>query len=172
MLIEKAKKIATHWHKDQKYGDFPYTVHLENVVNTTQLYLDDPVCEAVAWLHDILEDTDCPIEEIRAKMGWVIADAVQAISEPKSGTRFEKQTCAYYQIRQNPIALAVKLCDRLSNMDACIQAASDKCREKYKMYIKEYPGFKKALWSPNPIEAEALWLNLDHHYYIIERKQV
>lgn len=160
MLLVEAKTFAAFWHKDQKYGDGPYTDHLESVACCTFSYTKDPLCEIVAWLHDILEDTPCPIKSIEDSFGSTIANAVVAITEPKEGSRGHRHLMTYWKIRANPIALAVKLCDRLSNMQASLGV-----KHKRRLYITEYPIFKAALYNPTDSEKyQKLWSRLDKTY--------
>lgn len=68
----------------------------------------------VALLHDVLEDTDATIEELK-KLG--ISDeelsAIQLLTKPK------KEDYMHYikRVAQNPLAREVKMCDLTHNMD-------------------------------------------------------
>ncbi len=69
-LLEKAKAIATKCHEGQvrKYTNAPYTTHLESVATILECLkgVDDdfldvyplPLLQTIAWLHDVMEDTD------------------------------------------------------------------------------------------------------------------
>ena len=72
-LIEKAKEMAAEYHKGMtdKY-DHPYFEHLERVADRVREMEYDFVDEtseiemyvATAYLHDIIEDTDCTKEDL------------------------------------------------------------------------------------------------------------
>lgn len=55
-VVERAKELAHRAHAGQvdKAGR-PY---IEHVARVAAAVADDPLAEAVAWLHDVLEDCD------------------------------------------------------------------------------------------------------------------
>ena len=53
--VSRAILLAADAHKDQMYGVKPYTDHLSDVCDRVDT---DRTLMTVAWLHDILEDTD------------------------------------------------------------------------------------------------------------------
>lgn len=74
---------------------------------------DDPVAEAVAYLHDTVEDTTITMADIRAEFPKEVADAVNVLTRRKGMSYAEY----IWHIRQNPVATKVKLSDLRSNMD-------------------------------------------------------
>ncbi len=54
-MINKAKLFALEKHAGQMYGNKPYEYHLQGVVDN--LTSRDEEVIAIAWLHDIMEDT-------------------------------------------------------------------------------------------------------------------
>lgn len=50
--IEVARQIAEKQHEGQKYGDKPYTAHVQEVVDAVR-----PELKPAAYLHDVVEDT-------------------------------------------------------------------------------------------------------------------
>lgn len=139
-LISLAKTYAATAHRDQKYGDeFPYTVHLQAVESVANRFgIEDPVILAACWLHDTLED--CPsveYEELETLFGQEIADVIAALTEPKGGNRKWRHEQTYPRIRQNQKAVAVKLCDRIANVESG--------GKKQGMYRKEHMDFKRSL---------------------------
>lgn len=154
-IVEKAKQFAIEKHGDQKYGgDRPYSYHLEQVAGATYIFGNDPICTVVAWLHDVLEDTETTYLEVVEKFGATIAKAVRALTDKSGNNRANRQLNTYYIIRDNPIALKVKLCDRLANMQESVGV-----QDKAGMYKKEYLWFKFALYRPG--QHEGLWNALD-----------
>lgn len=73
----------------------------------------DPIAEAVAFLHDTVEDTSVTIEDIRTGFPKEVADAVSALTHSKGISYAEY----LWHIQQNSIAAKVKLSDLRSNMD-------------------------------------------------------
>src|SRR4051812_36890220 len=109
--VDIAERIARHAHAGQTEqstgGDFMR--HVERVV----ALVDGDDAKAVAWLHDVLEDTDVTEGELaRAGVSQTVIDAVRVVSR---GVNHDGRTYAEYieGIRRtaNPLALAVKIAD-------------------------------------------------------------
>ncbi len=122
--VEKAFNFAFEKHKNQKRASGEhYIVHpLEVARITSKLYLDEKSLIA-ALLHDVVEDTQCSIEEIHSEFGEEVASLVSGltkISQVEYKSREEKQADNF---RKMIIAMAkdirvilIKLADRLHNM--------------------------------------------------------
>lgn len=110
-LVERAKELAHRAHAGQvdKAGR-PYIEHVARVAAAVS---DDPEAEAVAWLHDVLEDGDAGHGKAAMQFPDRIKYAVTLL------TRCTDYDMAIYygEIRQNPIALRVKLADIADNAD-------------------------------------------------------
>lgn len=106
-----AETIARSYHADQtdKAGA-PYTKHLEAVADA----FSNDTLQAIAWLHDILEDTDCKAEDLRA-FGFSESIVKSVIDL----TRREEEAYEDYirRLSENPLAVQVKLADLHHNMD-------------------------------------------------------
>ena len=110
-LINKAKKLAFEYHKDQRdRAGKPYLDHLKTVADGLSIKEEDYIC--AAWLHDIVEDHNYPVEKIRAEFGNEIAYAVIAISKIKG----EAYQDYLNRVKSNDIARIVKLSDLAHNM--------------------------------------------------------
>ena len=135
-LVKRAKDIATRAHAGQvdKAGR-PYIEHCSRVAAAVA---GDPESEAVAWLHDVLED--CADEfknELLSGIPVHIFRAVHAM------TRWKGQSSRFYysRIRENPLALRVKLADIADNADESRLALLDldtayRLRVKYAKAIR------------------------------------
>lgn len=112
-LIRLAKRIARHAHNGQLYGDKDYFMHhVEGVTLSIQKVTSDPVLIIVGLLHDVVEDSNYTIEQIKENFGTEIGEAVDAITKRTGETREEYiQRC-----KQNPIATFVKLHDAEFNL--------------------------------------------------------
>ena len=128
-MIEKAKKIAAEYHKGMvdKYGN-PYIEHLDRVADRVREMEYDFVDEtseielyvATAYLHDIIEDTDCTREDLVALFPEAVVEAIFRL------TREEGMTYAEYIERilsrdiiptlAGKIARVVKLADLLDHL--------------------------------------------------------
>lgn len=133
--VAKARGLAIQAHTGQvdKAGKDYFTAHVAVVAEGVK---DDSTAMAVAYLHDVVEDTSVTIEDIRAEFPSEVADAVAVLTH-KKGVPY-----AYYiwQIQQNPIATKVKLSDLRSNMDLnrLPGAPSDKDIRRTLKYSRSY----------------------------------
>lgn len=116
VLERRAERFATIKHGDQKYGEKPYVYHLKAVVGMVKTRMKgDPMLStyiAVAWLHDVLEDTPTTFEELEREFGLAIAYSVLKLTKVKDvGYEFYMQN-----IIDHAIARQVKICDTMSNL--------------------------------------------------------
>jgi (p)ppGpp synthase/HD superfamily hydrolase len=126
-----AKDIATKAHQGQKdKAGQPYITHPEFVAS--QVTSDE--AKAVAWLHDVVEDTHITLEDLRnAGLPESVIEGVNALT--KQG---EEDYEGYLErVAANPLAKAVKIADLKHNMDTSrLTVITDKTRvrlEKYKL---------------------------------------
>ena len=138
-MTKKAMKLMFEKHKEQKdKSDIPYVFHPFHVAES----MDDENSTIVALLHDIVEDTDVSIQDLK-NMGFdsEITDALQIMTHDKSIDYFE-----YIKtIETNPIARKVKLSDLKHNSDITrlneVTEKDLKRVEKYKKsieYLEQY----------------------------------
>lgn len=154
-LQEKAIKLAMERHGSQLYGnDKPYTWHLRHVASNVKkwspyLPFGASVEHVVvaAWLHDIIEDTGMEREEVEAQFGAEVAELVWRVSNEPGKNRKERHAATYGKIRESNLAVFLKLMDRISNIEA---------GGKTGMYVKEYVGFREALYRPED-GYDAIW---------------
>jgi (p)ppGpp synthase/HD superfamily hydrolase len=149
-LIKRARELAFSYHKNQRYGKHSYTHHLEAVVKVAYFFSymipedakEDVIC--AAYLHDILEDTLCTQDEILRALNPRILLLVKLLT--KNGSDPEKY---FNQVALDDLAIFVKLCDRYSNVLACVQ---DINLEKLAKYKKQNPYLIRILLNKNYIE--------------------
>ena len=133
-IVDRAELVARVAHKDQKYGEQPYSVHLEDVVRRVKQISNDPEVIAAAWLHDTVEDSpEVTIDDIRRMFGARVADLVWAVTA-YGDDRETKTANVIEKIARTPGADLVKSADRLSNASAC---KAEKKMAKYNMYRDE-----------------------------------
>jgi (p)ppGpp synthase/HD superfamily hydrolase len=138
--INQARSFAAEKHGNQKYGKYPYEVHLVNVINVllhngilpdTEMNID---LWSSAWLHDVLEDTDTARDEIIDKFGVNVFEIVWSLTDGKGDNRKEKKQAMYEKITLNQNAIIIKLADRIANLEFSI---IDNNQEKIKLYADE-----------------------------------
>jgi (p)ppGpp synthase/HD superfamily hydrolase len=154
--IKRARELANRLHSQQKYGEFPYIVHLLDVASVAQRFgYGEPVIIA-CLLHDTLEDTTLTYNDLLQEFGPEIADAVQSVSKDQSlPNRKHKNEEVNERTAKNFMGVVVKLCDRIANCES---------GEKNDMYRKEHIEFKRVLSSGNLKEwflLLPLWEHLD-----------
>ena len=132
-IVDTAQMLSREAHEGQvdKSGA-PYYLHPHAVAN--MLDEKDYVGRAVAYLHDVLEDTDVEEEDLREIFPDKIVDAVVAITKQDKHQPY--QDYIENQVALNDIAVRVKKCDLTHNMDESRMIEKDedydKRMEKYK----------------------------------------
>lgn len=112
--MRSPEQLATDAHAGQidKAGR-PYSEHPRRVAALVAGMTDDPDAVAVAWLHDVVEDTAVTLDDLRAE-GWSerVVAAVDAL------TRRPGEGDAYYlRVAADPLAALVKRADIADNTD-------------------------------------------------------
>ncbi len=123
-LLRRAYEFAEEAHRGQQRltGD-PYVTHPFEVAKVlTELEMDDATL-AAALLHDVVEDTDHELAEVREQFGQEIASLVDGVTKLRRihlDSRRERQA---ENLRRMLLAMAkdlrvilIKLADRLHNM--------------------------------------------------------
>jgi guanosine-3',5'-bis(diphosphate) 3'-pyrophosphohydrolase len=122
--LEKAYRFASEHHSRQKRDSGePYMNHPLLVTHTLAEMRMDMVCLETGLLHDVVEDTDASVEDIRKNFGEEVARCVDGVTklgkldfysaEDRQAESFRKMLLAMVDdIR----VMIVKLADRLHNM--------------------------------------------------------
>ncbi|MFZ9848658.1 MAG: HD domain-containing protein [Flavobacteriales bacterium] len=125
-LLFKALNYSAEQHKAQRrkgMESVPYINHPIKVTNIITQFIpdasDDLICAAI--LHDVVEDTDATIDDIKNKFGDAIASIVQEVTDDKSISKAESRR---KQIENAPKlsynAKIIRVCDKISNVrDIC-----------------------------------------------------
>lgn len=122
--IVSAYELAENYHHDQKReSGEPYITHpLAVAYILLELGMDtDTICSAL--LHDVVEDTDCTLEQLQKKFGTDVAMLVNGVTKLKKVETFTKDEQKAENIRKILLAMSedirviiIKLADRLHNM--------------------------------------------------------
>lgn len=124
-LLDKAIKFATDVHEGQlrKGSNVPYILHpVEAAAIVGTMTTDDEIL-AAAILHDVVEDTDTTIEQVREIFGERVAELVASETEDKrehlsaqSTWKIRKQETIDH-LKTAPIEVKmITLGDKLSNI--------------------------------------------------------
>lgn len=116
MIPTVAALVAAQAHEGQRYGDKPYIEHVQDVAwRVMRDPRTTPDAVVVAWLHDVIEDTDVTIMSLTTQEGGLNGPQIEAL---KAITRQPDEAYSRYLTRvcANPIAALVKLHDLHSNL--------------------------------------------------------
>ncbi len=145
--VARARALAAERHANQQYGDLPYTAHLDDVARLVEEYGDR--ARVVAYLHDIVEDTETSLEEVEDGFGARVAACVDLVTDRPGRNRRERKARTLVRLAAAPdrhhLALVVKAADRLANLRACV------ARERadlLRMYRREHDDFQAAVQRP------------------------
>lgn len=159
-LVERARAFAIEAHGDQMYGDKPYSFHLEAVENVLIEFNHVPsILRAIAWLHDVVEDTPTTAAEIHYLFPGYVGIMVEALTSVPGKNRIVRNLLTYPNIVKYPEAILVKLADRIANTRNCLHTNNAGLMSMYK---REYPGFREALKIETEYKLDPMWRVLDH----------
>jgi GTP pyrophosphokinase len=134
-VVCAAVAFAADWHGTQKRPTgAPYLDHLlealEILIRGAEVHDSGILCAAV--LHDVLEDTPCPVGEIGKRFGPHVADLVTWVTKPSGG---DKETYLR-RLRDAPReAILVKLADRASNVQTLRNLPPAKAASYYRQTV-------------------------------------
>ena len=135
--LTHAFRFATAWHHDQMYGRFPYAFHLADVIrNLTEFHYDDKDMLIAGALHDILEDTECPANDITYLFGSKVTSLVLAVTG-EGVNRKERKADTLKKLLEHPKAIPLKMADRLANIENCAKY-NPRLLQMYKKEMPEY----------------------------------
>lgn len=169
-----AKEFAVRAHGDQKYGPFPYSYHLDKVAKKVLEFQSDGeslfVAMKLAYLHDVVEDTKVTLEDIEKEFGTFIRDCVDVLTDEPGPSRKVRKDLTIAKFKEVPkgdsrcIALFVKGCDRMANIDEALIMMD---RDTLKMYAKEGDSFLDAIEGK---VSPKLWEAMCDQMYAVEAK--
>jgi (p)ppGpp synthase/HD superfamily hydrolase len=135
--------IAGTIHKDQMYADTQYHYHLDRADKVLKdVGFSETSVERIAvWLHDAIEDQGVLRDFIEKLFGTEVADTVWRVTNEAGVNRTERAIKTYPKIAESVRAVAVKLADRIANIEHSIENHSRFAL----MYLKEDEMFRKAL---------------------------
>lgn len=157
------RTFAATAHAGQTYGAEPYMAHLEAVAALVRTVDPSHRAEAVALLHDALEDTEADVLSLADLFGHTTASAVGLVTDPEGYPNRRTRKAALHKTlaaldpatESHRLALLVKPADRLANVRACVASGDS----RIDMYRREYPAFREAAYRPGL--CDAIWAELD-----------
>lgn len=126
--ILEARTLAEQKHFYQRYGNEPYINHIQGVVDTLPLisqYIPKAFfhqAQIVAYLHDILEDTDLGETYIYNHFGSDVLVAVRALTKLPNESRDDYINRLIAS--QNTIAIIIKMADTMYNLRKSLESGN------------------------------------------------
>lgn len=131
-LTNRAMKLAYAAHEGQvdKCGQ-PYIFHPYHLAEQ----MDDEISTCVALLHDVVEDTDVTLDDLRKQFPPEVVEGVRLMTHDPSVDYFDYVRA----IKGHPVAQKVKLADlahnsdesRFAGMEDVTEALLSRRRQKY-----------------------------------------
>jgi (p)ppGpp synthase/HD superfamily hydrolase len=140
-IIARAIKFAGMAHKDDKWGEHPYMVHLALVANEVRSIAPDfPLLEAAAWLHDVIEDHPEYTDEVRRDFPEIFP-IIQTVSrvEGESYDEFIQRILDSYE----DDSIMLKLADMRINLG---NDPRGNLRKRYEKHIKTLEKRVGTMW--------------------------
>jgi GTP pyrophosphokinase len=133
-MIQRGYVVSAKYHKGQlRMNGEPYLTHPLEVANILAEMKHDAVTVTAGLLHDVLEDTLIPPEELRKQFGedvYLLVDGVTKIAQMRLLSKQQKQAETFRKMLEAMVrdirVLFVKLADRLHNMRTLQYLAPDK----------------------------------------------
>ena len=145
-VVRKARAFAKKHHGDKVYaGVAPFVEsHLDVVAAICRPYGEDAM--VVAYLHDVVEETNLTIQDIEEEFGPVVARWVWVVTDPDLPNRRMKKEASNKKFQEagyeDNVALIVKAADRLANMSFGYWKGDS----FFQMYLKELADFRSAAY--------------------------
>ena len=160
-MSTNARAFAATAHGDQKYGAQPYVVHLDEVAEIVSSVDAGEPARAVAYLHDVLEDTSVTADVIERDFGPFVRRCVEIVTDPPGASRKDRKALLHERLKAVPesekLALIVKAADRLAN----VRSSARDNPGLLSMYRKEHAAFRDAAFRPGL--CDELWAEMERH---------
>lgn len=123
-FVHKAYDVAAKAHADQrrKSGE-PYIIHPLGVATILAELQMDETTLAAAFLHDVVEDTETTLDQLKEMFGVKVADLVDGVTKlgkieyiSKEDQQIENYRKMFLAMAKDIRVIMIKLADRLHNM--------------------------------------------------------
>ncbi len=128
--VAEVINLANNLHSNQKYGDKPYSYHLEDVYRTYKYlfgHVEDEIVMAI-FLHDSIED--CDIDGQYLSLSGVpssVLTLVEILTKWKDESRLEYLS----RVMENEAARMIKAADSHSNLVHSFKGGNERLIKKY-----------------------------------------
>lgn len=139
--------VSKHAGQRQKVNGHPYVEHPILVASDVSRAGFEPEMVAAALLHDIVEDSDVTVEEVRELFGDRVADLVEAMTDTAEVEPYERRKALHRErvVEAGPEAAAIFAADKLNNVRALRSAYAEEGEEVAKRF-KQPLDTKLGVW--------------------------
>ena len=157
-MLKKARIYAVNAHGAQKYGEHPYSFHLDKVVNHLSRFGEE--AQVIGYLHDVVEDTNVSLGEISIEFGGFISECIGILTDEPGDNRKERKIKTYAKMAKVTgrleLSLIVKAADRLANIEQCANDCNDRMLS---VYFSEHMVFRQSAYRVGL--CDELWISID-----------
>lgn len=129
-ILAEVIDLAKNLHGNQKYGDKPYSYHLEDVYRTYEClfgHVEDEIVMAI-FLHDSIED--CNIDG--QYLIWAgVPSSVVTLVEILTKWKYETKLAYLSRVMENEAARMIKAADSHSNLVHSFKSGNERLIKKY-----------------------------------------
>lgn len=158
--LRAARNWCTQAHGAQLYDDvLPYRYHLGKTEGVAIRFgfKRNRIIRLACWSHDVPEDTKKTLADLlAARFPKRTVSITWRVTDEPGINRDERKAKTYPKIAQDWMAVVVKLCDRIANVEYSFNN-----KKRMRKNRREYPKFKEALYDANDKRVAALWKHLD-----------
>lgn len=145
-IFEKARRIAEEAHKGQtRKGDG--SAYIGHPVAVAKILIDNGFSDedvAAGYVHDVLEDTDYPPEQLKSELGDKVYEIVLAVTNDDSLSWEDKKAKYIESVKNGPEgAKAVCVTDKIHNLSELI---AEYQKEGDAIWSRFNRGKNKKLW--------------------------
>jgi GTP diphosphokinase / guanosine-3',5'-bis(diphosphate) 3'-diphosphatase len=145
-LLERAFEFASEAHAaQQRRSGEDFIQHPLGVARILAELRQDDVTLAAAMLHDVVEDTDTTIDDVRAEFGDEIAQLVEGVTkltrihfQSREHAQAENYRKMVMAMAQDERVIVIKLADRLHNMRTIEYLGKQKQLQKARETLEVY----------------------------------
>ena len=128
-LVRDAYELLASKHdgQRQKVNGHPYVEHPIAVATDVSEAGFEPEMVAAALLHDIVEDSDVTVEDVRERFGDRVATLVDAMTDTSEVKPYERRKALHRErvVAAGPEAAAIFAADKLNNVRALRSAYAE-----------------------------------------------
>lgn len=142
MSVTAARELAVRKHDEQRDRDG--SLHIHHVARVADAAPPDDAHQRVAWLHDVIEDSDLTAEDLDGHLAAEELEAIVLLTHDDPDEPYEDYVRRIIDApgAAGELARVVKEADLLDNLCRCARARLPR--------IARYAAALAALWSSNP----------------------